>query len=290
MFNRDYHYLIAGLPDLALTQGVKKFDLEALVQEVREHVSEKDYAYVRELFLPYDHLNIHNLLQRREDLFSPKGFFSLEFLKEHLDQPDEMPQYLIDIIRKFRLGHELGDHSDEYHNMAHYTWTRFYQEIEEKSKNKFIRSWFHFDQILRNIQSAWMCRKLDMSMQEQLVGWGEEVEFFVKNNLPDFGLRRELTLGEQIFNLLDDNINILEREFRFDEIRWQMADELTTFHYFDMDKVLAFLAKADILDRWIKLDKERGAVLFESFVKNLVGTAGTSTSSVTAGSTTEIKN
>ncbi|MDR2906555.1 MAG: DUF2764 domain-containing protein [Bacteroidales bacterium] len=283
MFKRDYHYLIAGLPDLALEQGVKQFDLEAFVREVHEHVSEKDDEYVRELFLPYDHLNIHNLLQKREDMFSSKGFFSLEFLKDHLDQPDEMPQYLIDIIRKFRLGHELGDRSDEYHNMAHYTWTRFYQEIEEKSTNQFIRSWFRFDQILRNIQSAWMCRKLGMSMQEQLVGWGEDIEFFVKNNLPDFGLRRELTLGEQIFNLLDEHIDIHEREFRFDEIRWQMADELTTFHYFDIDKVLAFLAKADILDRWLKLDKERGTVLFDGFVKNLVGHAS-------ANSAIEVKN
>jgi hypothetical protein len=37
-----------------------------------------------------------------------------------------------------------------------------------------------------------------------------------------------------------------------------------------MDKVLAFLAKADILDRWLKLDKERGAVLFDGFVKTMV--------------------
>jgi hypothetical protein len=109
-----------------------------------------------------------------------------------------------------------------------------------------------------------------MPMQEQLVGWDEEIELFVKNNLPDFGLRRELALGEQIFNLLDENTNILEREFRFDEIRWQMADELTTFNYFDIDKVLAYLAKADILERWLKLDKERGAVLFDGFVKTLV--------------------
>ena len=249
MLKREYYYLVAGLPDLALEQGIKNLDLHALVEEVYAHTAEQDHEYVQELFLPYDHLNILNLLQGREDLFETKGFFSLDFLKEHLDQPDDMPQYLIDIIRKFRLGHELGDRSDAYHNMAHYTWSRFYQEIEQKSKNKFIRSWWRFDQLLRNIQGAWMCRKLDMPMQEQLVGWDEEIELFVKNNLPDFGLRRELALGEQIFNLLDENVNILEREFRFDEIRWQMADELTTFHYFDIDKVLAFLAKADILDR-----------------------------------------
>ncbi|MCL2413273.1 MAG: DUF2764 domain-containing protein, partial [Bacteroidales bacterium] len=130
--------------------------------------------------------------------------------------------------------------------------------------------WWEFDHILRNIQTAWMCRKLGEPMQKQLIGWDEEIDYFVKNNLPDFGLRGELLLGEQIFNLLDEEIDLLEREFRFDQIRWQMADELTTFNYFDIDKVLSVLAKADILDRWLKMNKKRGAMLFDGFVKTLV--------------------
>ena len=270
MFKREYYCLVAGLPDLMLERDVKNFDSKALIEDVYERTKEQDHKSIRELFLPYDHLNVHNLLQGREDLFNEKGFYSLEFLKEHLNTPEEMPQYMIDIIRKFGLGHELGDQSDEYHNMAHYTWSRFYEEIETNSTNRFIRSWWHFDQILRNIQGAWMCRKLGIPMKEQLVGWGEIIDHFVKNNLPDFGLRHEVMLGDQIFNLLEEDLDILEREFRFDQIRWQIADELTIFNYFDIDKVLAFLAKVNILDRWMKLDKERGAVLFDGLVKTLV--------------------
>jgi hypothetical protein len=229
-------------------------------------------------------MNFLRLLRHREDLFVDKGFYSLEFLKERLEyfneHPeilDEIPEYLTDIIRKFQLGHEFGDQSDNYLDMASFTRLRFYQRVE-KSENRFVRSWFQFDHLLRNIQSAWMCRKIKQPVRKQLVGFEEDVEYFVRNNLPDFGLRHEIPLGEQIFNLLDENenLNIQEREFRFDQIRWQMADELTTYNYFDIDKVLAFLAKADILDRWLKLDKERGTVLFDGFVKTLVAHASTS--------------
>ncbi len=181
---------------------------------------------------------------------------------EYTEEKDHTP------IRELFSWHDLENDWDIKQNQEN--WLQFYQNIEEKTTNTFIRSWFRFDRLLRNIQSAWMCRKLGVSMQEQLLVWGEEIEIFVKNNLPDFGLRREIALGEQIFNLLDENINLLEREFRFDQIRWQMADELSTFHYFDIDEILAFLAKADILDRWLKLDKERGAKLFDGFVKKLV--------------------
>jgi hypothetical protein len=277
MLKREYHYLVAGLPDLTFEQGIKNFDFKAFVEEVYGHTARQDHGYIRELFSCYDFLNVHNLLQNREDLFDPKGFYNTEFWTAHLEQKEEnleglncAPQYFTDIAERFRLGRELGNRNDEYHNMANYTWSRFYQEIENTSKNKFNRSWFRFDQLLRNIQSAWLCRKLDLSVQEQLVGCAEEIAYFVKNNLPDFGLKREIALGEQIFNLLDEDINMLEREFRFDQIRWQMADELTIFNYFDIDKILAFLAKADILDRWLRLDKERGAMLFDNFVKTMV--------------------
>ncbi|MDR1951083.1 MAG: DUF2764 domain-containing protein [Bacteroidales bacterium] len=218
MFKQEYHYLVAGLPDLVLEQGVKKLDFHALREEVYEGVFEEDQTYIRELFSAQN-------VEKGQDI------------EETLEN-----------------------------------WLQFYQQIENISKNRFIRSWFQFDNLLRNIQSAWMCRKLGKPVQTQLVGHVEEIEFFVKNNLPDFGLRHEIPLGEQIFNLLDEseNLNILEREFRFDQIRWKMADELTIFNYFDIDKILAFLAKIDILDRWLKLDKERGTMLFDGFVKNLV--------------------
>lgn len=273
MFKREYYYLVAGLPDLTLEKGLKKFELQMLVDEVRGYVSKRDFNVVQELFLSYDFLNIHNILQKREDLCSEKGHLGIEFLKEyiaHQHEEMEVPQYLKDLIRRFQLGQGSTDCSNDYQSMIRYTWLRFYQEIKENSTNRFIQSWFHFDRILRNIRTAWMCRKQEQSMSEQLVGLNEEIDLFVKNKLPDFGLRREFPLGEQIFNLLEEPIDLLECEFRFDQIRWQMADELTTFHYFDIDKILAFLAKADILDRWLKLDQTRGVELFNNLVKTLV--------------------
>jgi hypothetical protein len=163
-----------------------------------------------------------------------------------------------------------AENSEEKLELSHEDWTHFYQEIGENSSSKFVRSWLQFDHLLRNIQTAWICRKTGADASKQLIGRSEEIEPFLRNNMSDFGLRRELVFGEQIFSLLDEDIDLLEREFRFDLIRWDMADELTTFNYFDLDNVLAFLVKTEILDRWLKLDEERGALLFNSFVKSLV--------------------
>ena len=50
------------------------------------------------------------------------------------------------------------------------------------------------------------------------------------------------------------------------------AEDLTTFHYFDIDAVLGYLAKLKIADRWIVLDEEKGRELFQQLVKEVKGT------------------
>lgn len=269
MSKQKFYYLVAGLPDLVLERDVKNFDFKFLIKEIYEQIEEQDRQPIRDFLLPYDHQNINYLLHGRDASFNDKGYYSLDFLKENLDNPNIFPDYIIDFVQKVREKRERGDSEENYLNLLQYVWTQFYHQIAPKSKSKFIRSWFGFDQILRNIQTAWTCRKLGVPIEEHLIGTND-IGYFVKFNLPDLGLRKELLFGDQIFNLLDEDIDLLEREFRLDEIRWQMADELTTFNYFDMDKVLSILAKADIVDRWSKLDKERGAVLFDGFVKTLV--------------------
>jgi len=64
----------------------------------------------------------------------------------------------------------------------------------------------------------------------------------------------------------------VEREQKTDMLRWEKATELTTFHYFDIDVILAFLLKASLVARWAKLDKETGTRLFRELVEEVKGT------------------
>ncbi len=57
-----------------------------------------------------------------------------------------------------------------------------------------------------------------------------------------------------------------------DRYRWDRITEMTTFHYFDMDVILGFLAKGMIVGRWSSLDREKGAELFRRYVDEVRGT------------------
>ncbi|GHU86200.1 hypothetical protein FACS1894153_2810 [Bacteroidia bacterium] len=281
-----YHYLISSLPELYFSEKIKEhifsdlvsdekqnaFSFQSLFDEIKVNITPKDKNFVNMILMPYDHQNLINLLHHREDLFIEKGLFDLNFLKNQIEnEGDLLPPYQKEIIMQYHLGENVEDESFDKHNMEFVAWSRFYEFVQTtQTEAEFIKKWFAFDKILRNIQSAWNCKKLGVDMSQQILGLEEDVNVFVKSNLPDYGLRREIPLGNEIFALLENNdVDILEREFQFDKIKWHIAEELTTFNYFDINFILAFLVKADILDRWQKLNKTKGKEQLEDLVTNL---------------------
>jgi hypothetical protein len=56
---------------------------------------------------------------------------------------------------------------------------------------------------------------------------------------------------------------------KFDLIKWKYLDENTFFHYFTIEKVIGYLIKLLLVDRWLKLDEEKGEQLFKKFISDL---------------------
>ena len=68
------------------------------------------------------------------------------------------------------------------------------------------------------------------------------------------------------------NKNILEKEQMLDSFKWEYITSLNEYGTFDMDVILAFLAKGKLIDRWNKLDREAGQEMFRKLVDEVRGT------------------
>lgn len=107
-----------------------------------------------------------------------------------------------------------------------------------KCKNNFIREYFTFDHLVRS----------------------EKVAFLKKETTGvDFEEKAALL---KIF----ENKNILDRERELDMLIWNKISDIVIYDVLDFDIILAFLAKADIIARWNKLDRTSGEKLFRRFV------------------------
>lgn len=187
----NYHYIIAGLPDLVPEFGTQQFSYETFSQQITGQLSKKDGR-------------------------------------------------LVDWLEFGSVRENLSSH--------------FYLAAA-RCKNPFISQYFPFDCKLRNAQVRFLAKKEGKDEKGYLVGdFDNEFD--------------EYPRLVQIF----DNPNVIEREQAMDKLRWAKISEISTFHYFDIDVILAFLAKGKIVQRWLDMDKVVGAKLFEQFVQEVRGT------------------
>ena len=130
----------------------------------------------------------------------------------------------------------------------------FYAKAAE-SKNRFIREYFDFDARMRNMKVAYLAKRLGKN--------GDA--YFVDMPEADFEER------QQIQEILE-NADFVQREQKMDELKWEKASDIARMDYFNMNAILAFMAKAKTVQRWAELDPAKGEEMFRKLVKEVRGT------------------
>ena len=137
--------------------------------------------------------------------------------------------------------------------------------------SRFLRAWSEFDRNLRNVTAAVTARAAGRPVEEVTVGGGDVVEQLERSSAADFGLRGELPYIDAVIAAVNDEANLVEKEHKIDLIRWNEAVELATFDYFDINSILSYLARVNIVARWTQLDAVRGREMFERLMAELDG-------------------
>ena len=145
----------------------------------------------------------------------------------------------------------------------------FYAEAL-KSRNKFLREYFRFDLNLRNAKVRYLNAQLGREPEQDLMT-GEDPE---AEDVDIDGFRfngGEFEEEMKVDALLAGN-DLVTRERALDDLLWDKIDNLAIFHYFDIEAVLAYIAKLHIVTRWLNLDDEAGRDLFRRLLKDVRGT------------------
>ncbi|MBO4671911.1 MAG: DUF2764 family protein [Bacteroidales bacterium] len=129
----------------------------------------------------------------------------------------------------------------------------FYDEAL-KSSNHFLREFLRFDLQVRNTKVEYLNTVL-----ERLDG------------LDIIPYEQEFTEKSRVMEILSGT-DILKREKALDDLMWEKADSLILMDLFDIDVILAFIAKLKIADRWHKLDEGTGREMFRHLVNEIRNT------------------
>lgn len=187
----NYHYIIAGLPELSQDFEEQDFSYSEMIARIREQLSPEDNRVIDWLEFGLDSKNL----------------------------------------------------------------SRHFYRKSATHKCLFISEYFKFDKEIRNVMVRNIAGKENLDESKYAIG-----EIFTEFE--------EYSKLQQIL----ENPNLIERELQIDKLKWNKISEITDFHYFDLDVILAFIAKGKIVRRWTGLDKEKGAKLFKELINEVRGT------------------
>ena len=139
-----------------------------------------------------------------------------------------------------------------------------------KHRNRFLREYFRFDLNLRNAKVRYLNAQLGRDPDvDVMTGEDPEAEDVDIDGFRFTGGEFEEAL--KVDNILADK-DLVSREKGLDDLLWDKIDGLSTFHYFDIEAVLAYIAKLHIVTRWLNLDEEVGRDVFRRLLKDVRGT------------------
>ena len=139
-----------------------------------------------------------------------------------------------------------------------------------RHRNRFLREYFRFDLNLRNAKVRYLNTQLGREPdQDVMTGEDPEAEDVDIDGFRFTGGEFEEAL--KVDNILADK-DLVSREKGLDDLLWDKIDGLSTFHYFDIEAVLAYIAKLHIVTRWLNLDEEVGRDVFRRLLKDVRGT------------------
>ncbi|MBO7315009.1 MAG: DUF2764 family protein [Alistipes sp.] len=271
MFSKEYYYLVAGLKEWTLESDAKGFDVAEIRDEILEAISDSDRQAVRELYAYYDCENIIAAHAGR-DRYNPLGNLSKEEVEAVFSERcySQLPKAVAEVVKRYNEADD-DERDDEValdDRFERAVFEAYYLGLE-KSKCSFLKAWGEFDRNLRNIAAAVAAREANRSISDVVVGRGEVVEQLSRSSAADFGLRGELQYIDSVIAAVSDERNIVEKERKIDAIRWAEAEDIVVFDFFNINFILSYLVKVNIVARWNMLSPEVGRRMLERLMQEL---------------------
>ncbi|MDF1549979.1 MAG: DUF2764 family protein [Bacteroidales bacterium] len=259
--------MISGLYDIKI-EGVKPKELSLKFKdELAEQLHTSDYNLAKLLYLQYDNKNLLNLLLKQNKPFIPMGNYTLEYLDEQIKDPTDIVYYMANIINNFNEGKVENSNLFCENNLQ-----SLYYEYVFQVKNSFLKQWFRFNRDIKNILSAVNCRKYNYNIENQLISVKNENNIYnilIKRGPKVELLADEVPFVDELLQIATSEMDITDKEKAIDLIKWKFLDEQTIFNYFTIEKVLSYIIKLEILERWIKLDNETGEVILNKLINDM---------------------
>lgn len=269
----SYYCLMAGAPDLRLTDDTQRVSLAEMTEQCNEALTPEDRKLMFYFYLYWDCKNLVKLLKDPDAEIEEKGNYCMEQYVDLITSAKELtfnvhryPKFLSEFARAYESNKEKENYFPEDEIMLDY------YEYAIKCPNKMMRKWFQLNLNLNNILTALIARKNGWEVANYVKGDDEVTDMLRTNTSKDFDLSYELEYVKDLMNIVEET-DPVQKERRIDVFRWNWLEEKTFFDPFCIEAVFAYMCKLQMLERWSVLDPEQGKAVFQQIINDLRGEA-----------------
>lgn len=257
----DYIAFIAGLPEIAWDDRKLSLTVAEFREQLKDYITGQDEKLIDLFFLPNDNAQVLRLLNKQEPSPALTTVYPVKLLEDEIVEPDKaIPSYLREFITDFKEEHLRYEVSPE--NVL--SW--MYYNYMMKADNHLVRKYAEFSMNLKNLVTALNARKYGMEVSREIIGDNEFAIALRTSNAKDFGLGMDYPYVEKVVALME-NDNLVERERGLDLIIWNFLDEAVTFEYFSLERVISYMLRLMIVERWSKMSSESGRKVFMEMIE-----------------------
>lgn len=254
----NYYFLLSGLPDLKLDSPGTVPSVDELRQQILEQddMGKKDLQQLEMFFLINDCRNLTVLLDDNLAELPYAGNWNKQELQELIadaledvfEDDKRFPPFMAPFVREyFERRREDGYFPEDR------VLVRYWKYLKQHGTG-FVRRWAELSLDIANTLTALLCEQQ---------GW--DVERYTY----DYDASQvDETLMSQLHAIAKDT-DPVQKERRIDALKWVWIEDETFLEPFDINALFAYILKADILERWTRLDPEQGKERFQQIIENL---------------------
>ncbi len=261
----EYYFLASLLPPLEIGH-VPALGFPELMELLRTNLTSSDQERVRQFLRLIDLENLRSFWAKEP--FDIRGNVSSEEMEQALldvqwPVGEEFPPFFLDFLEKY--------HSDE-DRLEHFPLLMS-QFLEHKIavEGGFVRDFFAFQRELRLVQVGFRANKLkkDVAVELQYEDPTDPIvaQILAQRDSPTYEPPFEYKELKPIFEQFGDKPLELHKEiylYQFNHII-----ELWGTEIFTLDRILNYMARLILCERWLELDVQKGIKVIDTVEKDI---------------------
>jgi len=254
----NYYFLATLLPDLQI--GVPpEIDFNELAILLNANLSKSDLDKIYTIQRYYDIQNIRSFW--REEQLSYRGNFDENELEEAFLTQSGLPDYVYEFEERY------DSKKDRLHHFTSLISSYFNEEIPKATG--FLREYLEFERgfrlVLTGLRSKFLKRNIMTELQYENPDDDLVAQLIAQKDATEYEPPEKFAEVKPLFE------EYCEKPFQLhkmiSEYRFEKITEMLGADFFTIDRVLAYMAKLIIVEKWLELDKKKGMEIVDTIVK-----------------------